>query len=456
MLLARRGVVPSSPRALYAFALACWCACVVLGLLAGAPLTSDEAAYALLARGVDDAWLYRPVGIVAVARVGALLGDSDLAVRFPVALASPLLLVAVAALGRRFGPWTAAGAPLMLATTHQVVLRAPELLNDIPSTTCLVAAIVLIIDELDRDPGPRYRLVTAAPLLAAAFYLRYGCAPVILLIVLAAIAIWRRAVVARPGPIVITAVVFAALLAPFLVYSHRVTGSALGILQMASELAPRKYLGDGLWHFVRNNPFRQYGVALAPVMVLGLASIAKPPPAQRRAAAWFLAIVAIGQIVLIGIVSHASTRMVFLALALLTVLGVDLIERSTRPGRARCAAAIVGVLAAAVMVTMMVPLERRMTRGLASTVAAARAIRTDAAGRACTVIARATPQLMWYSGCASRKIRQPAEPVELTADTRWYAANAPRRPVDPVALGAACRAEVTPLLVPGAWRLEPR
>ncbi|MBA3465450.1 MAG: glycosyltransferase family 39 protein [Deltaproteobacteria bacterium] len=67
--------------------------------------------------------------------MGALIGDSDVVVRLPIALASPLLLVAVALLGRRFGPWTAAGAPLMLATTHQLVLRAPELLNDIPSTT---------------------------------------------------------------------------------------------------------------------------------------------------------------------------------------------------------------------------------------------------------------------------------------------------------------------------------
>src|SRR5436190_18872377 len=100
-----------TPRALWTTALVCWCACVVLGLAAGAPLTGDEAAYALLSRGAGDEWVYRPVGLVLFARAGALLGDSDVAVRLPCALASPLLLVAVAALGRRFGPWTAAGAP---------------------------------------------------------------------------------------------------------------------------------------------------------------------------------------------------------------------------------------------------------------------------------------------------------------------------------------------------------
>src|SRR5947207_1929876 len=41
-----------------------------------------------------------------------------------------------------------------------------------------------------RDAGPRWRLVAAAPLLAAAFYLRYGSAPVIALALGAAGLIW--------------------------------------------------------------------------------------------------------------------------------------------------------------------------------------------------------------------------------------------------------------------------
>lgn len=447
--------MPCTPRALWITALVSWSACVVLGLAAGAPLTGDEAAYALLARGAGDDWVYRPVGLVLLGRIGALLGDSDLAVRLPSALTSPLLLVAVAALGRRFGPWTAAGAPALLATSHQVVLRAPELLNDIPSTACLVGAIVVIVDELPRDGGPRYRLVWAAPLLAAALYLRYGSAPVIAIIGAGAIAVWPGAVRARPGPVLATAGALAVLLAPFAAYSIARTGEVAGILAAASELAPRKYLGDGLWHFVASNPFRKYGVLLPPVLVLGLASAVRPPAPERRVIR-FLALVAVGQIVAIGMVSHASTRMIFLAMSLACVLGVAAIERATAWPRARCAAAIACVLGCAVMVTTMVPLERRIARGLAPLVAAARAIRADAAGRPCTVIARATPQLMWYAGCGARKIRTAAEPVELVPGTVWYAASAPRRPVDGPAIAEASRATATALPAPGAWRLDPR
>lgn len=447
--------MPCTPRALWLTALACWCACVLLGLVAGAPLTGDEAAYALLARGAGEEWVYRPVGLVVLARAGALLGDSDLAVRLPCALASPLLLVAVASLGRRFGPWTAAGAPAVLASSHQFVMRAPELLNDIPSTACLLAAIVVIVGELPRPGGPRYRLVAAAPLLAAALYLRYGSAPVIAIIGIAALVVWPGAVRARPGPVLATAAALAALLAPFAAYSIARTGEIGGVLAAASELAPRKYLGDGLWHFVRNNAFRQYGVLMPPVLVLGLLSALRPPAPERRVV-WYLAIVAIGQIVAIGIVSHASTRMIFLALSLLAILGVAALERATTWPRLRCAAAIVVVLGCAVMVTVMVPLQRGMTRGLTPLVTAARAIRTDAAGRPCTVIARAVPQLMWYAGCGARKIRELVEAVELEPGTRWYAANAPRRPVDAEAIAAASGATAVALPVPGAWRLDKR
>ena len=60
-----------------------------------------------------------------------------------------------------------------------------------------------------------------------------------------------------------------------------------------------------------------------------------------------------------------------------------------------------------VYLASVTPIEHRMTAGLASTIAAARAIRSDAGSSPCTVIARATPQLMWYSGCDSFKVRGP-------------------------------------------------
>ncbi len=431
-----------------------WITCVVLGLIAGGPLTSDEAAYALIARGMGQ-WEYRPVGLVTIARIGLALGGSDVALRLPCALASPLLLVVVAGLGRRLGPWTGAGAAAVLAGTHTIVLRAPELLNDIPSTTCLVAALVVIVDELERPDGPRYRLVAVAPLFAAAFYLRYGTAPVIAVIAIAAIAVWHRALWSRPGPALISAVVLAALLAPFLIYSQRTTGSIGGILALAGEVSGRKFIGHGLWVYLVSNPFVFYGVPITPIMFAGIAGIARPRLSRRRVAV-FLGLVAAGQVLAIGLISHASTRYVFLAMVLLAILGVDVLERCVRSRSIRRAGAIAAVLACATMAVTMVPLARKRDRGLAAMVAAARAIRADAAGAPCVVIARATPQIMWYSGCEAVKIAGPSEPVALTPGWRWYAASTPRRPVDADAIAASSAAEVIALPAAGAWRLEPR
>ncbi|MEO7092524.1 MAG: hypothetical protein ABI175_04685, partial [Polyangiales bacterium] len=446
-------MVPFTPRALLGIALGAWCVCVAIGLAAGAPLTSDEASYGLLARGLDQGWIYRPIGLVAVAKLGVALGSSDAALRLPCALASPLLLLAIDALGRRLGPWCGAGAAAVVAGTHTFALRAPEMLSDLPSATCLIAALVVIVDELEREGGPRYRLIAAAPLLAGAFYLRYGTAPVIALIGGAAIVAWPRAVRARPGPVIATVLVLGALVAPFAIYSWQTTGSALGILEIAGEVSGRKFLGQGLRAYIFTNPFRRYGVLITPAMFAGFAAIALPPR-DGRSIARFLAMVAIGQVLILGIVAHASTRYVFLAMAVLCMLGVELVVRGS--ARIRTAAVIGAVLGCAVMVTTMLPLERAIARGLTRLVASANAVRADAAGRPCVLVVRAVPQAMWYAGCEAVKIAGPDEAVVLAPGWTYYAVDTPRRPVDAPAIAARSQAKAIALAVPGAWRLVPR
>jgi hypothetical protein len=49
-------------------------------------------------------------------------------------------------------------------------------------------------------------------------------------------------------------------------------------------------------------PFRSYGAIAAPVIVAGLLGLAR----TRRRATWSLAAIAIGQLVAIGITSHAQ------------------------------------------------------------------------------------------------------------------------------------------------------
>ncbi len=447
-----------TPRQLVLAALVVWCSCIGLMWWMACPLTGDEAAYALLARGRGGGWLYRPLGFVAFARLGAGLGDSELALRIPSAIVACLLIPAVYAVGRTLGTWVGAWAAAIIAGTHTFVLRGPALLTDLPSTMCLLGAIALVIGELDRASGPRYRLVLVAPLLAAAFYMRYGSAPTVAILVIAACAVWWRAVLARPGPVLVTAALLAALLFPFLVYSHRMTGSFAGILTLAGEVAGRRYVGHGLVIYLIENPLRYHGVLAAPVAIAGLLGIARPPVQRRRAR--FLAIVALGQFVVIGLVSHANARFIFLAIILLVVLGVDAISRviAARPGLERRATRIAAITVVAGWLGMLiaiVPVQHHLQRGLAEVVASGRAIRADAAGRPCAVIARAVPQIMWYSGCTAVKPPRGVEALPPLPDGhRIYAASVPRRSIDGAKVAQLAGAEPV-VIAPGAWYLQP-
>jgi hypothetical protein len=427
-------------------AFAAWTTCVALGLACRAPLTSDEAAYALIARGDGESWLYRSRGVVAMARVGLLLGDDEIALRLVPTLASLSFVLAVFAVGRRaFSPRVGAASAAVLAGAHPFVLRGFELLGDVPAAACLLGAIAIVAGELSGEAPPSYRLVGAAPLLAAAFYLRYGSAPVIALTGAAALACWWQPIRARPGPAIATAVVLAAMLAPFAIASTRATGSPIGILQLAGDVSGRTWLARGLYVYVLGDPVRQYG-ALSPLaLVAALWSLWRPSP--RRRVAVFLAIVALGQIVVLGIVSHPSPRFVIVGIALLVVVGVDACDRAVTAERWRrvaLGAVIASWLGCAIAI---VPYEHHVARGLGELTAAAAAIRADAAGRPCTVVARAIPQLMWYARCDGWKLVGDAHPP-VDGASRWYAAATPRRPIDPCALGVAARS------IGPAWRLE--
>jgi 4-amino-4-deoxy-L-arabinose transferase-like glycosyltransferase len=441
-----------TPRRVFIAALVAWAILVGLGLVLGGPLTPDESAYALLARGVDVDWLYRPRGVVLLAHVGVALGGSEPALRLVMALASFGLPCGVAAVGRRaFGPWVGAWSAAIVVGAHAFVLRAPELLGDVPAASCLLAATALLVGELSRDGGPRYRLVATAPLLAAAFYLRYGSAPMLALVSVAALATWPRAAWSRPGPVLATAAALLVLLSPFALVSLQTTGSITGILVLSREVASREPLGAGLRAFVLGNPFASYGALMPPVLCAGLASLIRPPRAHRRTA-WFLGAVAIGQIVSIGLVGHGDTRYIFYALGLLVILGVDRIGRLTT---SRWLA--LPVAAAALVLAIVQPIiQARATASLAALIADTTAIRTDAAGQPCAVAALAVPQVMWYSGCAGVKLAAPGTPVDLPPDRRWYTASTPGRPVDPAVVARAQGADPIALPSPSAWYLRPR
>ena len=165
---------------------------MILQWLTNAPLSHDESAYAMLARDGLGTWLYRPIGMVAMGRIGVWLGGGELAFRATSVVLGLALIPAIAMLGRRFGTWTGAWAAALIAGSHTFLLRGFQLLNDVPVTACIVLAAAIVIDELDRPDGADYRFVWTAPLFAVALYLRYGSALLIAVLGLAAVIVWWR------------------------------------------------------------------------------------------------------------------------------------------------------------------------------------------------------------------------------------------------------------------------
>ena len=441
-------------RRLLAAALVAWAVVAAIGVALGPPLGHDEAAFAITGRGdaPAGAWLYRSEGTVALARLGIALGGAAWQLRLASAVLGLGVVIAAFAVGRAaFSARTGAWAAALVAGAHPMAMRSAQLLSDLPAAACILGGIAVTAGELGRATGPRWRIVAAAPLFAAAFYVRYGSAPVVGLALAAAGILWWRAVLARPVRVLVTLGLFAALLVPHLVRSIHLTGSALGVLEVSAGIPRRAYIGEGLVTYLTSNPLDFYGALIAPVMVAGVVGLVR----ARRRASWYLGIVALGQIAVLGLQSHGQPRYVFVATVLLVVLGVDVVARIGRP---RLAVAALGAVAAAwlgvavaTIVTCRIEDQRR-----APIVRAGQVLRADAGGRPCAVVAALAPQLTWYSGC---EVFLPALlDVPLPADRPRYAASFTRWPIDLPTLLAVQRLRATPLLSgdPDAriWRLE--
>ncbi|HRC54941.1 MAG TPA: sulfite exporter TauE/SafE family protein [Kofleriaceae bacterium] len=258
----------------FALGVAVWVVSGVIWWLSAAPLGHDEAQYAMafqhLLSGEPPRWVYLSKGMHAVAGPGVLLGGGELALRVAPLLCGLGFLLAAAHLAWRvFGATTAAWTVVVLASAKPVVRRSVELLSDFPSTAALLAGTTVVVMEVvqpSRPTGPSWRLLWAAPLFAAAFYLRYGsCVPIAIVGVAALVAGWRA--VRRPVPVAAAAVLLALLLLPHFWDSLATLGSPLAVL-LESQRVPQAEV-SGLRTYLTSDPVAFYGRAVAPLLVLG-------------------------------------------------------------------------------------------------------------------------------------------------------------------------------------------
>jgi hypothetical protein len=418
----------------FAAGLAGWLAIAVMTWLSAQPLGHDEAQYAIAAQDVLDGtparWGYLSVGMNALALPGVLAGGGEIALRLAPLVAGVLTVLAAAWVARRaLGDAAAAWTVAVLAGSYAVARRAAELLSDLPAAGCLLAGTAIVVTELTREGAPRGRLVAAAPCFAAAFYLRYGSVLAIAAIGGAGLVVGWRAVRRRPGIAAGAIALFALLLVPHFLEARAATGSALGILRMSSDTLGDAYVGQALVTYVTSNPFLYYGAATAPVMLAGLAAIRRHRDRRVR----LLWLIAVTDIVVVGLTPVAQSRYIFLGIVLLVMLGADELHRLVRarePAARRALGWIAAAAVAASWISVVITLQRledSRARRSAGTSAAIAAIRADARGAPCEVMARRSTQLQWYTGCTA--VYYPT--AETLAKKRVYLVHEPGSPHQP-------------------------
>lgn len=363
-------------------------------LLPARPLGHDEAVYALGARALlDDGGaalpLHRSIGMAVVTTPGVVAGGGELALRVPFALIGLAYLALLGSFTRRhFGAAAAALAMAAQATNPEFAWRSAEALSDVPSALCLLGLVAALA-----SPRPRWYL--AGPAAAAACYVRYASAPTVAVIFLGA---WLLVPTARTATAQAAACA-AALLVPFLVWSHATTGSPLGVLREGERRAGRAYAGQGLLFYLRAWPVRLAGPAVGVIaalgLVVGIAGWRRPLDHAARVRRLLL-VVAVGQIVLLGWRVHGEARFVTFALTALVVVGASWLAAAA--SRWRIAVAVTACLAVPMAAWTLIRLDE-LAAARAPAVAAARAIARDRGGARCVVYATEAPMVAWYSGC---------------------------------------------------------
>lgn len=411
------------------------------------PLGNDEAQYALGARGllvadVDPYPLYRSVGMRVLAVPGVAAGGADWLVRAPfVGFALGYLALVARAARCWAGPRTAGLAVLLQVGAAPWLVRAFEALSDIPTAALLLAIVLLITDDAERPRAGPGRWLAIVVLAALAVYVRYGSAPTVAAILAGAALVYPT----RRRAIVLAGTATIALLGPFLLWSAARTGSAFGVLRIASDAANQIYPGEGLIYYATRWPWALAGPLMGVVVGLGAAvglhawrrgGAAMASGRVRR----LLVLVALAQGVLLGARAHGEPRYVFFATTVLAIVGAGWLSAPTRV-RLRAVTtvlALASVVAALVVVHVRLGHRRTLHGPLAE---AARQVGDDVAGRRCIVYTGTRPQVGWYAGCRTQLVGG-EPPLVSAADgiERVYllaAAGAPRQPTDVARLTTA-------------------
>lgn len=389
----------------------------------GAILGHDEAAYASRARSwvehtATTSWFPHrspglPVlGVGVLALGGGAVGLRLIGLAFAVGLA-----IGVWVLARRLGgPAAAPVAAAAVAFAPPFLDHAGLFLTDLPATALIVWLMLVVCQQAERDDGPGPGLLWAAPLAAAAVWLRMGAVLPLGLVALGGCLLWPRQVVGAGRWVVATAGLTVGLLWLHFAGAVEAFGTPWGRILYTAELTRTDDPGSALTAYVGDFPNALAGTPAAVLMAVGLLGAVVLLMGRRVAPRPVLLVllVAIGHFVAMGISSEPDVRFILLPIALLCVLGGVVVGRlaGLLPGAATPAAAL--TVAGLFLVVGAGPTTAELVAERAANDerydamrAAADRIVEGSDEASCAVLTSYVPQVEWLTGCAAAAFGNP-------------------------------------------------
>ena len=311
----------------------------------------------------------------------------------------------------------ALGAPVL-------VNELPRFHNDVTAAGLLLLLMWIVWDQLATRRAPTPALILAAPVGAAAFYVRYGSLATLVGIGLAVLLLWGPRLVAHPRLVGLTALLGVLLLIPHAAMATGLTGSPFGVIVAARDAAgdqvsvtaaletARQYAGPLLLYVLGGTPLILAVAGIAHAVTAGVSWATRGRDGDQFRRHLWLLVPAVVTGALIVLASHAEGRYVVVPILLLVISGAGALSVGiSRIARARilgdrgpvfsrvCMVMITAVLACWAGIVGAYELRQAATGDPPRAWAAAgQSIAADGPG-SCRVVATLRPLIGWYSGC---------------------------------------------------------
>jgi hypothetical protein len=393
-------------------------------LVSRQPFGHDEAVYLAEARSWSEGtpanqWgIYRPIGMSALGWTMLQISDDERTVRLAGAVLGALALVATFLFFRSLGNrWIGVATATVVGASPLFLREASQFFNDVPTAGLLIAVMWLIHIYYLRA-GRDASIYLAAPLGAAAFYLRYGAIMPLAILAIVTYLILIPRLVARENDEPVnfkrlgkTILLFILLMIPHFLHSIIGTGNFLGILTLGSDAAGRAYLGQGLVTYIQWIPGNLGGwfLEMAATMTMLFVRTFR----ERYPALVWCGIVGIGTFIVTGLLVHAEARYVIFPLILLAGTGITMLSIIAAAWSRVGAGALMAVLiiaAPAYGITQHREIQSFFADREDSLLAHAysdahAAVLEDARGTPCVIWeAQFLPRAVWYTACNAYRI----------------------------------------------------